>query len=129
MTTEQNTSNSSNGAKPEVEDIQADIEKTRQELGETVDALTAKMDVKSRTKARLDDTRQRATVKLNETKGQASVKLQDAKVKTSQLTAQAKESATDDAGKPKPAVLGGAAGAAAALVAAVVLVVVRRRRR
>ena len=118
MTTEQNTSNSSNGTKPDVEDIQAEIEKTRQELGETVDALTAKMDVKSRTKARLDDTRQRATVKL-----------QDAKVKTSQLTAQAKESATDDAGKPKPAVLGGAAGAVAALVGAVVLVVVRRRRR
>lgn len=130
MTTEQNqaSSNSSNGAKPDVEDIQADIEQTRQELGETVDALTAKMDVKSRTKARLEDTKQRATVKLNETKGQASVKLQDAKVKTSQLTAQAKQSATDDAGKPKPAVLAGAGGVVTALVAVVSLVLWRKRR-
>ena len=62
MTTEQNRRRTApNGAKPDVEEIQADIEQTRQELGETVDALTAKMDVKSRTKARLDDTRQRAT--------------------------------------------------------------------
>jgi chromosome segregation ATPase len=129
MTTEQNQSGtSSNGAKPDVEEIQANIEQTRQELGETVDALTAKMDVKSRTKARLDDTRQRATVKLNQTKGQASVKLQDAKVRTSQLTAQAKHNATDDAGKPKPAVLAGAGGAVTAVVALVSLVLWRKRR-
>ena len=128
MTTEQNTSNSANGTKPDVEEIQATIERTRQDLGETVDALTAKMDVKSRTKARLEDTRQRATVKLNEARGQASVALQDAKVKTSQLTAQAKQSATDDDGKPKPGVLAGAGGVATVLVAVASVVVWRKRR-
>ena len=47
-------------ANPDIEQIQSEIEQTRQELGETVDALTAKLDVKSRARARLDDTKHRA---------------------------------------------------------------------
>ena len=38
---------------PGVEQLQANIEQTRQELGQTVDALSAKLDVKSRTKQRM----------------------------------------------------------------------------
>jgi hypothetical protein len=37
------------GAPDSREDLQADIENTRAELGQTVDALTTKLDVKSRT--------------------------------------------------------------------------------
>ena len=130
MTTDSNQSaeNTTNGT-PDATELQANIEQTRHDLGETVDALSAKLDVKSRTKARLNDTKQRASVKLNDTRGQATVKLNETKVKASRLTASAKDSATDDAGKPKPAVLGGAAGVAVAAVAGVVLLVVRKRRR
>jgi hypothetical protein len=44
-------------------EIRADIERTREELGETVEALAAKTDVKAHAQDKLQDTRQRA---LNE---------------------------------------------------------------
>ena len=68
------------GARPEpgpdadIGEIQSDIEQTRKDLGETVEALTAKMDVKQRTKeavvekahavqhATIDDGRAKVTV-------------------------------------------------------------------
>jgi hypothetical protein len=42
-----------------VDDIQADIERTRKELGETVGALSAKLDVKERTKQKATETKER----------------------------------------------------------------------
>lgn len=42
-----------------VEDIEADIEATRHELGETVEALSAKLDVKQQARGKVDRTRQR----------------------------------------------------------------------
>jgi ElaB/YqjD/DUF883 family membrane-anchored ribosome-binding protein len=42
-----------------VDDIQADIEQTREELGETVQALQAKLDVKERTKEKVAETKER----------------------------------------------------------------------
>src|SRR5215218_8785918 len=42
-----------------VDDIQTDIERTRKELGETVGALSAKLDVKERTKQKATDTKER----------------------------------------------------------------------
>jgi cobalamin biosynthesis Mg chelatase CobN len=42
-----------------VEDIQADIERTRTQLGETVGALSAKLDVKERTKQKATETKER----------------------------------------------------------------------
>jgi hypothetical protein len=41
-----------------IDDIQTDIEETRKELGDTVEALTAKMDVKQRTKDKAADTKE-----------------------------------------------------------------------
>lgn len=41
------------GEQPEVAALQADIERTREELAQTVDQLTAKLDVKSRIRARV----------------------------------------------------------------------------
>ncbi|BBY16426.1 DUF3618 domain-containing protein [Mycolicibacterium litorale] len=46
-----------------VEDIEADIEATRQQLGETVEALSAKLDVKQQAKDKVDETKQRVAVK------------------------------------------------------------------
>jgi vacuolar-type H+-ATPase subunit I/STV1 len=48
-----------------VDDIQADIEQTRQELGETVQALQAKLDVKERTKEKVAETRERVVDKAD----------------------------------------------------------------
>jgi cobalamin biosynthesis Mg chelatase CobN len=42
-----------------VDDIQADIERTRTQLGDTVGALSAKLDVKERTKQKATETKER----------------------------------------------------------------------
>jgi hypothetical protein len=85
------------------EEIQADIEKQREQLAETVDQLTHKLDVKAQTKA----------------------KVEDVKEKTKVRAAEVKDLGTTDDGKPRPEVL----GAAVAVVAGVVLLVWLRRRR
>jgi Protein of unknown function (DUF3618) len=41
-----------------IEDIQADIERTRRELGDTVGALSAKLDVKERAKQKAAETKE-----------------------------------------------------------------------
>jgi hypothetical protein len=49
-------------SKPQTPDeIRAEIEMTREELAETVDALQAKLDVKSRAQAKAADLKDRAT--------------------------------------------------------------------
>ena len=51
------------GPEADIDEIQTDIAQTRKELGETVEALTAKMDVKQRTKDKaIDDGRAKVTV-------------------------------------------------------------------
>jgi ElaB/YqjD/DUF883 family membrane-anchored ribosome-binding protein len=102
--------------KPDVEELQAEIEQTREQLGETVDALTAKLDVKSRAKDR-----------LNQTKQQAGAKLDAGRTRAVELTSSARSAATDEQGKPTPPVLVGVAVAASAIVALTVLAWRRRR--
>ena len=51
-----------------IDEIQEDIEKTRKELGQTVEDLSAKLDVKQRTKDKAAETKQRAAEKAAETK-------------------------------------------------------------
>ena len=41
------------------EEIEADIEATREELGDTVEALAAKTDVKGRAKAKVEETKEK----------------------------------------------------------------------
>ena len=43
------------------EEIEADIAAQREQLAETIDALTSKLDVKSQAKAKVADVRERAT--------------------------------------------------------------------
>jgi hypothetical protein len=45
------------GPDADIGELQTDIEQTRKELGETVEALSAKMDVKQRTKEKAAETR------------------------------------------------------------------------
>lgn len=51
------------GADADTAAIQADIEQTRRELGETAEALAAKMDVPGQVHAKVDETRQRVAEK------------------------------------------------------------------
>lgn len=99
--------------RPATEQIQADIEQTRQELGETVEALSAKLDVKARAGQRLgvakDKARQRADM---------------ARRKSAEMVTRTKEAATDDQGRPKPAV----PIAVGIVVVTVVAAVIWRRR-
>lgn len=56
--------NQMNG-KSNVTDIQHDIERTREDLAETVDQFTAKMDVKGRVKDRAEDAKVKAAATVN----------------------------------------------------------------
>lgn len=47
------------GPGADIDELQADIEQTRNELGETVEAVTAKMDVKERTKEKAAEAKDR----------------------------------------------------------------------
>ena len=85
------------------EEIQADIERQREQLAQTVDQLGQKLDVKAQTKAKVDDV----------------------KVQTMAKVAEVKDLSTTDEGKPRPEVL----GAAAAVVVGVALLVWLGRRR
>jgi ElaB/YqjD/DUF883 family membrane-anchored ribosome-binding protein len=50
------------------DEIRNDIEQTREELGDTVEALAAKTDVKAQAHAKIDEARQQAKAKLDEVK-------------------------------------------------------------
>ena len=85
------------------EEIQADIERQREQLAETVDQLGHKLDVKAQTKAKVDDVKVQTKAKVHDVK----------------------ERSTTDDGKPRPEVI----GAAAAVVVGIALLVWLRRRR
>jgi hypothetical protein len=84
------------------EEIQADIERQREQLAETVDQLTQKLDVKAQTKAKVDDV----------------------KAQTLTTVTNLQDRATTPEGKPRPEVL----GAAAAVAVLVGLLIWWRRR-
>ena len=56
------------GPDADIDDIQSDIAATRKELGETVEALSAKMDVKQRTKDKAAETKEAIVDKAAVTK-------------------------------------------------------------
>lgn len=89
-------------ADPEVAALQDDIALIREDLAATVDQLAERLDVKTRVRDRVSDTKDAAAHQLHG--------LQDR--------------ATDDRGRPTPAAL-----AVAGAAAVVMLLVLRRRRR
>ncbi len=56
------------GPEAGVDEIQADIEKTRDELGQTVSALAAKVDVKARAEEKVAETKDRITTQARAAK-------------------------------------------------------------
>jgi cobalamin biosynthesis Mg chelatase CobN len=136
-------------SKPDVDALRAEIKQTRAELGETVQALAAKADVKARAKEQVEQTKQRvraqaadATGKVRDAALLASERVRHA---AAQATASARGTATQATDKMRESgALEKAQGAgdqvrrnpvpfAAVLAAAVVVVgvilVVRGRRR
>ncbi len=101
------------GPDADIDEIQSDIAETRKELGETVEALSAKMDVKQRTKDKAAETKERVADKAAETKDRVVDK------------AHAVQHATIDDGRAKVTV----PVAAAVVVGAVALIWLLRRRR
>lgn len=97
-----------------VEDIHADIETTRTELGHTVEALTAKLDVKAQAKQKVDDTKELLTDKAH-----------TVRAKGAEVGSQIVNMATDDDDSVRPMV----PAAAVALVVVIVGVIIWRRRR
>jgi len=66
--TEQTDKKATPAPKPSVEELRAEIKQTRADLGETVQALAAKADVKARAKEQVEVARERAleTVRTNQ---------------------------------------------------------------
>jgi ElaB/YqjD/DUF883 family membrane-anchored ribosome-binding protein len=95
------------GREDEPERIRGDIEETREDLGETVDALASKTDVKGQVKERAEERKralrtqqQRAQEKASEVRERLSnATPEDAKAIAGQATAAAKE-------RPMPAIFG-----------------------
>jgi len=107
VTTPDSPADRPSGTNSEADRVIADIEATRAELGETVDALAGKLDVKAQARDRVDDAREQVT----------------------RAIANAREAATDERGNPTTAAKGAAGAAAAVLVGLLAVSAVRRRRR
>ena len=120
MTTDPNPLSPEPGPDAGIDDIQADIEHTRKELGETIEALATKADVKGRVKQKTADTRDRITEKAHESRDVVVEKAHAAQFA-------ARHAVTDDTGSVKPGVPIAALIAAVAIL--VVSLVVWRRRR
>jgi len=114
MTTSTGPNTAPPGKNASADELETDIERTREDLGNTVDELTAKLDVKAQAQHKVQDVKHRATEQAH-----------TAQVRVGQAAARAKETARDDQGKVKPAFPVGAA----VLVAAVIALVVWRWRR
>lgn len=99
-----------------IDELQAQVEQTREELAQTVDALGAKLDVKTRAKE-----------KISSTTEQARVAAEAGRDRVVRVASSAVDSATDDKGRPTPPVIV-AVGAAAAAALLVVGVAAWRRR-
>jgi hypothetical protein len=86
--------NGSAPEKPDVETLRAEIRQTRAELGETVQALAAKADVKARAKEQVEQTKQRVRAQAAEATG----KVRDAALQATGRVRAAAGQATDRAG-------------------------------
>ena len=102
------------------EEIRAEIDQTRDEVGETVEALAAKSDVKAQAHQRIDEVKANVRARAEEAKATARARADEARAKAKDVTPQsAQEHGAEVAAKvrsnPTPVIAG------AALVAAFLL--------
>lgn len=114
------------GPEAGIEDLQADIERTRTQLGQTVEALSDKLDVKLQAKQKAADTRDRLASKVQETKGRAVDTAQILRSKAAEVRSKVADAATDNQGSIRPTVP--MAGIAVAVAVVIGIVVGMRRR-
>jgi ElaB/YqjD/DUF883 family membrane-anchored ribosome-binding protein len=86
------------GEEKSTEQIRAEIDQTREEMGDTVAAVAAKTDVKAQAQAKVDEVKAQAKVKLDQARQAAPESPQDG---FQQAQALAKEN-------PKPVAIGAA---------------------
>ncbi|MCW2776050.1 MAG: hypothetical protein JWN91_4376 [Nocardioides sp.] len=94
------------GDNPGIEEIETDIARTREELAATVDELSARLDVKTRVKESVQQTKDQAVDRIRTVRDQA----------------------TDEDGRPTPTTLGIGGAVAATVVVVLALTLWRRRR-
>jgi ElaB/YqjD/DUF883 family membrane-anchored ribosome-binding protein len=114
--------NGSAPEKPDAEALRAEIKQTRAELGETVQALAAKADVKARAKEQVEQTKQRVRAQVEQATNRVRGTAQQAVHTVADTAHDAGENAKRD---PVPWLAAAAAGA----VLVVVFLVIRGRRR
>jgi Protein of unknown function (DUF3618) len=112
MTTPVDPDASEPGAGLSADELQADIERTREQLGNTVDALSEKLDVKAQTRHKMESLKQGGAAKVDAVRARGG-----------EAATKARNAATDERGRPKTGLLAGAA-----LLAVGAAVVWRRRR-
>ena len=99
--------------------IREEINRTREDMGETLDALSAKLDVKGQAKAKADQAKTQAKAKADQAKAHAQTVVSQAKGQTQTLVSQARERAQAVYRRQPAAVIAGA-GAALAIIAGLV---------
>jgi gas vesicle protein len=89
--------------------IRAEIERTREEMGETVDALGYKADVKSRAKDKMTDTKDRLTSKITGAKDSVSGTVSDNTPDADQVKAKGRQAVGIAQENPLGLAIGGVA--------------------
>jgi len=81
------------GAPDDLEQLKAEIEQTREHLGDTVDQLTAKADVKGRAQAKAAELTDHAKAKTSQARLQAAAQADSVRSQLAATTATAREQA------------------------------------
>ncbi|MBT2594953.1 DUF3618 domain-containing protein [Arthrobacter sp. ISL-72] len=102
-----------------IEDIKHDIEQTREELGETVEALTAKLDVKAQAKKKAGALKNQATSRLASGKEQAAGAVASGQARLDRLARQAKTYRAENQ-QQSQALITGACAVAGALITIII---------
>ena len=74
-------------------ELREDIERTREQLGETVEALAAKTDVKARARKKVSQAKEQATARAAAAQEQAAARIDLARVQVADKAATAKQKA------------------------------------
>jgi len=112
------------GEDPSLEEIEADIARTRHELGETVEALSDRLDPKAQADRQVEHLKERAREQVDHARGSAQSRLNHARGSAQSRLSHARHVVADP-DNPAPALIAALVGAAA--FASLGLLITRRR--
>lgn len=116
------TSQTDSQGDPRIAAMEADLHETRQELARTVDELTSRLDVKTRSREALAARKEQATAAATRLRSRVAEG-------TSRASQRARASVTDEQGRPTGTARIGAVAAGVVLTGVVAVVIWRRSRR